>query len=125
MNRCVANNYSFEAFWRSWHRSFNQWLIRYLFIPLGGSKRKFLNIWVVFGFVAIWHEMNLNLILWAWGICIIMMPEMGIKFFFYQKPVRLGVTVIELTFFFSKDFYGIKCGSSTWQQLPVLSSLLA
>jgi len=88
MNRCVANNYSFEAFWRSWHRSFNQWLIRYLFIPLGGSKRKFVNIWVVFGFVAIWHEMDLNLVLWAWGICITMMPEMAVKWYFYQKKNR-------------------------------------
>jgi D-alanyl-lipoteichoic acid acyltransferase DltB (MBOAT superfamily) len=37
MNRCVHNNYSAESFWRSWHRGFNLWLIRYIFIPLGGS----------------------------------------------------------------------------------------
>lgn len=23
MNRCMLNNYCFEGFWRSWHRSFN------------------------------------------------------------------------------------------------------
>lgn len=28
--RCMANNYSVFGFWRSWHRSYNLWLIRYL-----------------------------------------------------------------------------------------------
>lgn len=79
MNRCIFNNYCFEGFWRSWHRGFNQWLIRYLFIPLGGTKQKLWNIWVVFTFVAIWHDFNLNLIVWAWVICASLMPEIGIK----------------------------------------------
>jgi D-alanyl-lipoteichoic acid acyltransferase DltB (MBOAT superfamily) len=35
MNRCGNNNYSMIGFWRAGHRGFNQWLIRYLFIPLG------------------------------------------------------------------------------------------
>ena len=28
MVRCMANNYSASGFWRSWHRSYNLWLIR-------------------------------------------------------------------------------------------------
>jgi len=88
MNRCICNNYSFEGFWRSWHRSFNQWLIRYLFIPLGGSRYKFFNIWVVFSFVAIWHDMNLNLVIWAWGICLALMPEMLLKWYFNLPKYR-------------------------------------
>ena len=87
MNRCICNNYSFEGFWRSWHRSYNQWLIRYLFIPLGGSKYKFVNIWVIFSFVAVWHEFNLNLVLWAWIICLFLMPEMGVKAYFNNEKV--------------------------------------
>ena len=88
MNRCVCNNYNFEGFWRSWHRGFNQWLIRYLFIPLGGSKYKLINIWVVFSFVAIWHDMNINLVIWAWGICIALMPEMLIRWFFWRPKYK-------------------------------------
>ena len=57
MNRCVHNNYNFEGFWRSWHRGFNQWLLRYIYFPLGGSKNKVWNIWIVFTFVAIWHDL--------------------------------------------------------------------
>jgi len=89
MNRCVANNYSFESFWRSWHRSFNQWLIRYIFVPLGGSKYKLYNVWVVFSFVAIWHDVDLNLIYWSWIICLTMMPEMAVKWYFYGEKVSL------------------------------------
>jgi D-alanyl-lipoteichoic acid acyltransferase DltB (MBOAT superfamily) len=56
MNRCLFNSINFEGFWRMWHRGFNQWLIRYIFLPLGGSRFKLFNIWIVFTFVAIWHD---------------------------------------------------------------------
>lgn len=79
MNRCIMNNYCFEDFWRSWHRGFNQWIIRYIFIPLGGSKQKLWNIWIIFTFVAIWHDFNMNLIVWAWIICAVLMPEIAIR----------------------------------------------
>jgi D-alanyl-lipoteichoic acid acyltransferase DltB (MBOAT superfamily) len=28
MIRCMANNYSTQGFWRSWHRSYNLWIVR-------------------------------------------------------------------------------------------------
>lgn len=79
MNRCIINNKCLEGFWRSWHRGFNQWLIRYIFIPIGGSKTKTWNVWVIFSFVAIWHDFELNLLIWAWAICAAMVPEIMIK----------------------------------------------
>ena len=30
MIRCMANNYSTMGFWRSWHRSYNLWIVRYI-----------------------------------------------------------------------------------------------
>ena len=79
MVSCIYSNYSFEDFWRSWHRGFNLWNIRYIFVPLGGSKYKKYNIWVVFTFVAIWHDIEWNLVIWAWGICLALIPEIAIK----------------------------------------------
>lgn len=79
MNNCIFNNYCFEDFWRAWHKSFNQWLIKYIYIPLGGSRFKILSIWVVFTFVALWHDLKLELLLWAWFICICLVPEVSIK----------------------------------------------
>lgn len=29
-----------------------------MYIPLGGSKKKLLNVWVIFTFVAIWHDLE-------------------------------------------------------------------
>lgn len=88
MNRCVYNNYCFEGFWRAWHRSFNIWLIRYIYIPLGGSKKKIFNVWVVFSFVALWHDLKLNLLIWGWFICIFMIPEIIVKNYFNSEKMR-------------------------------------
>lgn len=56
MNRCVINNYGFEGFWRMWHRGFNMWLIRYMYVPLGGNKSVIKSYLCVFLFVAFWHD---------------------------------------------------------------------
>ncbi|CAG8486600.1 11199_t:CDS:10 [Ambispora leptoticha] len=75
MTRCMSNNYSAQGFWRSWHRSFNLWNIRYIYIPLGGSKRQILNILIVFTFVALWHDISLRLLAWSWLIWLFILPE--------------------------------------------------
>ncbi|EDO19415.1 hypothetical protein Kpol_1002p62 [Vanderwaltozyma polyspora DSM 70294] len=75
MIRCVDNNYSAVAFWRAWHRSYNKWVVRYIYIPLGGSKRRILTSLAVFSFVAIWHDIELKLLLWGWLIVLFLLPE--------------------------------------------------
>ncbi|RKP34282.1 MBOAT, membrane-bound O-acyltransferase family-domain-containing protein, partial [Dimargaris cristalligena] len=86
MRRCMTNNYSVQSFWRDWHCSLNRWLVRYLYIPLGGRKYSVYNIWVVFTFVAIWHDISLHLLAWAWLICLIIVPELGLTFVFNRPP---------------------------------------
>ncbi|KAI5301013.1 glycerol transporter [Ascosphaera pollenicola] len=93
MIRCMSDNYSALAFWRSWHRSFNRWVVRYLYIPLGGGAnrgpdkgkqpvspfaarvRAIVNFLVVFTFVAVWHDINLRLLMWSWLITLFVLPE--------------------------------------------------
>ncbi|KMZ65078.1 putative Glycerol uptake protein [Zostera marina] len=79
MPRCINNCYDLESFWKSWHASFNKWLVRYIYIPLGGYKQKMLNVWVIFTFVAIWHDLEWKLVSWAWLTCLFMIPEIIIK----------------------------------------------
>ncbi|KAJ4777926.1 MBOAT (membrane bound O-acyl transferase) family protein [Rhynchospora pubera] len=79
MPRCISNCHDLETFWKSWHASYNRWLVRYMYIPLGGSKRKLLNIWVIFTFVAIWHDLEWKLVAWAWLTCIFLIPEIVVK----------------------------------------------
>jgi D-alanyl-lipoteichoic acid acyltransferase DltB (MBOAT superfamily) len=83
MVRCMSDNYSALGFWRSWHRSYNRWLVRYLYIPLGGGVspgftgrvRKIANFVLVFMFVAMWHDIDLRLLMWGWLITLFVLPE--------------------------------------------------
>ncbi|KAJ5328112.1 hypothetical protein N7452_008502 [Penicillium brevicompactum] len=91
MVRCMSNNYSAFAFWRGWHRSYNRWIVRYIYVPLGGGgggqrspgapkpasppKSSFMNKFMqirnflmVFTFVALWHDINLRLLISAGGM---------------------------------------------------------
>lgn len=86
MIRCMANNYSVLGFWRAWHRSYNLWVVRYLYIPLGGSNRPLLATLGVFTFVALWHDLRLRLLVWGWAITLFVVPEMvGRKLVPYSK----------------------------------------
>lgn len=85
MGRCMSNSYCFIEFWKNWHKSFNLWLVRYLYIPLGGGRYKVFNIWVVFGFVALWHDLSINLLVWGWGMCLIIMPEVILQTYFSRE----------------------------------------
>lgn len=85
MIRCVLNNYSALGFWRSWHKSYNLWTLRYIYIPLGGTRYAVYNIWVVFTFVAIWHDINLKLLAWAWLISFFVLPEIIASKIFSKK----------------------------------------
>lgn len=79
MIRCMNNNYSVVGFWRAWHRSYNRWVIRYIYVPLGGGnggwKTRIGNSLVVFSFVAVWHDIELKLLMWGWLIVLFLLPE--------------------------------------------------
>jgi len=91
--RCVSNNFSTLSFWRSWHRSFNRWILRYIYIPLGGvsfrtyrdSARSVATYLMVFTFVALWHDINMKLIIWSWLIVLFFLPEIGARYLFPKR----------------------------------------
>lgn len=84
--RCMSDNFSVLSFWRGWHRSFNRWIVRYIYIPIGGSTgrgergiwakaRAAANVLIVFTFVALWHDINLRLLAWGWLVTLFILPE--------------------------------------------------
>ncbi|KAL7424005.1 glycerol transporter [Cryptotrichosporon argae] len=79
MVRCVANNYSTLGFWRSWHRSYNLWLLRYIYIPLGGGRNVVLSTVLVFTFVALWHDLSFRLLAWGWLVSLFVLPELAAR----------------------------------------------
>ncbi|KAF2399944.1 glycerol uptake protein 1 [Trichodelitschia bisporula] len=96
MVRCMSNNYSALAFWRGWHRSYNRWIVRYVYAPLGGSTtpglwgrvRNIGNFLIVFTFVALWHDINLRLLMWGWLITLFVLPEIIASFAFPARKWR-------------------------------------
>ncbi|KAF7548554.1 hypothetical protein G7Z17_g6982 [Cylindrodendrum hubeiense] len=93
MARCVNNNFSTKLFWRGWHRSYNRWLVRYIYVPLGGvsfrnwraTAKSIVTNLVVFTFVALWHDIKLRLLIWGWLIVLFMIPEWTAAYLFPQR----------------------------------------
>ncbi|KAJ1821330.1 glycerol transporter [Coemansia sp. RSA 2599] len=85
MRRCMSNNYSLQQFWRDWHCSYNRWLVRYVYIPLGGRRTSVWNTFVIFTFVALWHDLTMRLLQWAWLIALLFLPE-GLATWYFGKP---------------------------------------
>lgn len=56
-------------FWKRWHMSLTGFFTKYIYIPLGGSKRgvarTYINTMIVFLVSGIWHGANFTFILWG------------------------------------------------------------
>lgn len=62
---------SIGEFWKHWHITLSDFLTKYIYFPLGGSRRgklrSYLNIMAVFFVSGLWHGANWTFILW--GLC--------------------------------------------------------
>ncbi|XP_056624385.1 protein-cysteine N-palmitoyltransferase HHAT isoform X2 [Triplophysa dalaica] len=67
--RCVSIMYSFTGMWRHFDVGLYKWLIRYIYVPLGGVRhgvfRKLMSAALPFGFVCFWHGCHDYLQCWA------------------------------------------------------------
>ncbi len=56
-------------FWKRWHMSLTRFFTRYLYIPLGGSRkgrgRTYLNILLVFFLSGLWHGTGIQFLVWG------------------------------------------------------------
>lgn len=56
-------------FWKRWHKTLTRFFTRYIYIPLGGSRkgnlRTYRNIMIVYWISGIWHGANYTFILWG------------------------------------------------------------
>lgn len=60
---------SIRDFWKRWHISLTGFLTKYIYIPLGGSKkgkmRTYVNTMIVFMVSGVWHGANWTFVLWG------------------------------------------------------------
>ena len=56
-------------FWRNWHITLSNFLKNYLYIPLGGNRKrkinKYKNLFIVMVVGGLWHGANWNFVLWG------------------------------------------------------------
>jgi len=52
-------------FWRRWHMTLSRFLRDYVYIPLGGYRRRYLNIMVTLLLGGLWHGAGWHFILWG------------------------------------------------------------
>ncbi len=58
-----------QDFWRRWHISLMLWFRNYLYIPLGGNKKRqartYTNIMIVFLLTGLWHGAGYGFLVWG------------------------------------------------------------
>ena len=127
---------------REWHRSFNRWLLRYIYIPLGGNVagvggggrwalvRRVLNVFVVFTWVAYWHDRTMQLLAWGWLISLIFIPELlasavaqrlGVVGWWGERHVRAAGASVNILLMMIANLVGYGVGiGGTWDVVRVV-----
>ena len=92
---CENFNYPYISksateFWRRWHISLGSFFRDYVYIPLGGNrKRQLLNLFVVWFLTGFWHGASWNFIIWGLYFGTIIYLEKKIFFKFTKKMPAL------------------------------------
>jgi hypothetical protein len=88
-----------SRFWRAWRGTMTHWLIRYVYIPLGGNQRhRTRNIFAVFAVSAIWH---------AGGVLFIL-----------PRPPSVGTAVVPIVTWGVLNFAGVAAHSAWRRRWP-------
>ena len=100
-------------FWRRWHISLSSFFKDYLYIPLGGNRRKATrNLFVVWFLTGLWHGASWNFIFWGiyYG-ALIYLEKLVLKRILYRLPAVfshiyfLVIMLIGWVFFYYLDIY--------------------
>jgi D-alanyl-lipoteichoic acid acyltransferase DltB (MBOAT superfamily) len=97
-----------REFWRRWHISLGAWLRDYIYLPLGGRKRRWVfNTLVVFAVSGIWHGAGWGFLCWG------LVHGIGVAFCGFGKPWPLpafikraatfAYVIAAWLFFFERD----------------------
>ena len=85
---------SITEFWRRWHMSLGSWFRDYVYIPLGGNRRKQLrNILIVWMLTGLWHGASWNFVVWGLFFGVLLTAE---KFLPTEKLPKVVHRVLTL-----------------------------
>lgn len=95
---------SITEYWRRWHLTLGSWFGRYVYIPLGGSRKGnvYFNLFIVFLVSGLWHGANWTFIAWGLWHAVFRLLEQRLEpTDFYKKVpgiIKWLVTMIILLF---------------------------
>ena len=83
---------SITDFWRRWHISLSSFFRDYVYIPLGGNKKRhILNIMIVWSLTGLWHGASVNFIIWGMYYGLLLLIEK----LFLNKYLKKAPTIIQ------------------------------
>jgi D-alanyl-lipoteichoic acid acyltransferase DltB (MBOAT superfamily) len=98
---------SISEFWDRWHMTLTRFFTKYVYIPLGGSRkgkiRTYLNVLIVFFVSGVWHGANWTFILWGVinGLGNIFDKIFGRFFKWMPRAIKVVITFVFSTFAWS------------------------
>lgn len=104
-----------SEFWSRWHITLTRFFTKYVYIPLGGSRkgktRTYVNILIVFLLSGLWHGASWNFVFW--GLChgiFMVLNRMFSKFFAKLHPALnwlITFSFVNITWlFFRAETFG-------------------
>lgn len=107
---------SIREFWRRWHMTLSSFFRDYVYIPLGGNRKRWaVNMLVVWLLTGLWHGASWNFVLWGLYYFVFLMLE---KLYLgtvlekipkvFQHIYTVIVVLIGWVFFYFEDLTSIK-----------------
>ena len=106
---------SITEFWLRWHMSLSTWFRDYVYIPLGGNRRKtprvIFNLFVVWALTGLWHGASVNFLMWGIYYFVLLVLEKYVYGRYLEKlpsvlkhVYALFFIIIGWTIFYFEDF---------------------
>lgn len=98
---------SISEFWDRWHMTLTRFFTRYVYIPLGGSRkgtaRTLLNIMFIFLLSGFWHGTNWTFLVWGalHGLCMVFERVTGYEKWKLPHVLKVAWTFVLTTFAWS------------------------
>lgn len=112
---------SFSEFWKRWHISLSTWFRDYLYVPLGGNRKKeyriFLNIFITFLLSGLWHGAQITFVIWGALHGLVLIFEKKINF-------KINKSIAMLLVFTITTLFWIPFRAENVSQLMILTTSL-
>ena len=98
---------SISEFWDRWHMTLTRFFTRYVYIPLGGSRkgtaRTLLNIMIIFLLSGFWHGTNWTFLVWGalHGLCMVFERVTGYEKWKIPHVLKVAWNFVLTTFAWS------------------------